>query len=291
MRSPTSSSDKASAAPYAVRQRLTTLGRTARKSLGQNFLNNKQVAERIVALACAGEVEEVLEIGPGLGALTELLVARAPRLTLVELDHDLAGELAKRFESHQHVRVIEADLLKLDLRPLQLSPRTVAVGNLPYNVANPIIAKLLSSAPPFERIVAMVQLEVARRFSAAPGSSEYGALSVFMQIAARIELAIKVSAGSFVPRPKVDSAVVVLEPHERPIVELRDPELFRHVVRTVFSQRRKQLLNSIRAIRGATTQLLEGVGIDPKRRPETLSLAEFASLANALAQLLAATDE
>lgn len=268
---------------YAVRRQLTAMQRGARKSLGQNFLNNPNIAQRIVDLAQITGDEAVVEIGPGLGALSQILAQRAGELWLIELDKDLAEQLRQRFAENRRVHLIEADALRVDFGALLGQRRARAVANLPYNVATPVLMRLLESGR-FDRLVLMVQLEVARRLQAKPGSKEYGALSIFTQIAANATIALKVGPGSFVPRPKVDSAVVVLEPHRQCPVELADRALFDRLVRAMFNQRRKQLLNSIKPVTEASAAVLAAAGIDATRRAETLSLSELAALTNAIAR-------
>jgi 16S rRNA (adenine1518-N6/adenine1519-N6)-dimethyltransferase len=158
----------------------------------------------------------------------------------------------------------------------------VVVANLPYNVATAILARLVDRPDCFSRLVLMMQREVVERLRAAPGSKDYGALSVYTQFAARLRPGLRVAPGAFVPRPKVESEVIVIEPYVTPPVAVTDPAVFKQVVRTAFNQRRKQLHNSLRAVCADAGALLRRANIDPSRRPETLTLAEFATLANAL---------
>lgn len=267
--------------PYSVRRRLGD--RSPRKALGQHFLNNPSICARIVDLARITPTDHVIEIGPGLGALTAILAERSQRLTLIELDRDLAADLRQRFADNPRVTLVEADVLKAPLEQIVGQQSCLAIGNLPYNVATAVLERLLD-LPSIHRIVAMVQLEVAERLAASPGTRKYGALSVFTQLAARVTLAFKVRAGAFVPPPKVDSAVVVMERHANPPVELTDPGIFDRLVRTTFGQRRKQLGNSMRPLSDDPDGILREIGIDPARRPETLSLAEFAAISNRLAR-------
>lgn len=244
------------------------------------------MARRIVDLAGLRQSDRVVEIGPGLGALSEMLVDRAGQVWLIEVDSDLAQRLRLQYGARPHVRIVEADVLTVDFTEL-LGPGTpaVVVANLPYNIATAILTALLAQQKCFSRMVLMLQREVVERLVAEPGGKTYAALSVLTQYAARLRPAMRVGAEAFVPRPKVESEVVVVEPHQQPPVDLVDVALFRRLVKTVFTQRRKQLVNSLRPLCRGAAEILQNAGIDPMRRPETLSLAEFATLANTLARV------
>ncbi|MBI4518827.1 MAG: ribosomal RNA small subunit methyltransferase A [Deltaproteobacteria bacterium] len=274
----------------AVRRELAALERRPRKRLAQHLLADPGVIRRIVELARLGGTETVLEIGPGLGALSGELASRAALLYLVEIDHDFAEQLRQRFAAASHVVVIEQDFLKTDLEALGAGPITV-VANLPYNISTPVLFKLLEHADRFQRLVLMLQREVAERMRAAAGQREYSGLSVLVQFRAAVRLGLRVQPAAFVPRPKVESEVVVLEPYTSPPVSARDPRLFKRVVRAAFQQRRKQLVNSLGGVTPDPRCVLAAAAIDPKRRPETLSLAEFARLADAVANEARATAE
>jgi 16S rRNA (adenine1518-N6/adenine1519-N6)-dimethyltransferase len=262
---------------------LATLQRRPRKRLGQHFLADTGVARRIVDLAQLTDTERVVEIGPGLGALSALLVERARELWLIEVDADFAARLRTEYAQSPHVHVVEADALRIDFRAmLGVGDPAVVVANLPYNVATAILAVLLDHPDCFSRLVLMLQREVVERLRAAPGTKDYGALSVFTQFEARLRPGLRVAPGAFVPRPKVESEVLVLEPYTTPPVDIADSALFKRIVRTAFNQRRKQLQNSLRPVCTEAAALLRSVDIDPTRRPETLTLAEFAALSNAL---------
>jgi 16S rRNA (adenine1518-N6/adenine1519-N6)-dimethyltransferase len=262
---------------------LATLGRRPRKRLGQHFLADTGVARRIVELARLNGTERVIEIGPGLGALTALLAERARELWLIEVDADFASRLRAQYAHAPQVHVVEADALRIDFAAM-LGPGdpAVVVANLPYNVATAILATLVDRPACFSRLVLMLQREVVERLRAAPGSKDYSALSVYTQFAARLRPGLRVGPAAFVPRPKVESEVIVIEPYLTPPLAVADLALFKRVVRTAFNQRRKQLRNSLRPVCSEPTALLRGVNIDPSRRPETLTLAEFAALSNAL---------
>ncbi|HUI24838.1 MAG TPA: 16S rRNA (adenine(1518)-N(6)/adenine(1519)-N(6))-dimethyltransferase RsmA [Candidatus Kryptonia bacterium] len=273
---------RAAATPRGyVRRELAAIDRRPRKRLAQHLLADPNVIRRIVGLAELTGNESVLEIGPGLGALTTELAARCRRLCLVELDSDFAARLGERFGDRSDVVVVKQDVLKTDLRALCKAPTTV-IANLPYNISTPVLFKLLDHADLFPRLVLMLQREVANRMRAQANEDEYGALSVAVQFRARVRHGLHVDPAAFVPRPKVQSEVVVIEPYEKLPIAVRDEQMFRRTVRAAFQQRRKQLVNSLAAVSGDPRSALERAGIDPTRRPETLTLAEFAALADAV---------
>lgn len=274
------------AAPRAPVYRSATRGRT--RALGQHFLRDRSVVDRIVDLVAPTSRDLVVEIGPGRGALTESLAARAGRLLTLEIDAELAGTLQARFATSPHVEVRQADARGFDyrtLRPLAPDPdgRVLVVGNLPYSVGKPILAALVDAAAGIDEMALMLQKEVAERVAAEPGGKTYGALSVLTQVAVRARLAFSVPPGAFSPPPQVDSAVLHLVPHRAAPVPVTDPARFAAVVRAAFAQRRKSLANSLAAGLGVGAErarrLCEAAAIDPGRRAETLSLAEFARLA------------
>ena len=269
----------------AVRHELAQMGRHPRKRLGQHFLVDTGIAQRIVGLAALHGTERVVDIGPGLGALTEVLVTCSRELWLIEVDADFAARLRTQYADRPAVHVVHADVLKVDFASV-LGPGepAVVVANLPYNIATAILAALLE-ARCFARLVLMLQREVVDRLRAAPGTKDYSALSIYTQFAARLRPGLRVGPEAFVPRPKVESEVIVIEPYAQPPVAVIDPALLNRVVRTVFNHRRKQLANSMRGICADPAAVLSAAHIDPRRRPETLTLAEFAALANALSQL------
>jgi len=267
-------------------RRPSTRGRT--RALGQHFLRDRSVADRIVELVAPSARDLVVEIGPGRGALTEALAARAGRLLALEIDAALAAALQERFAASPRVEIRQADARQFDyagLRALAPDPagRVLVVGNLPYSVGKPILAALVEASPAIDEMALMLQKEVAERVAAGPGGKTYGALSVLTQVACAVRLAFTVPPGAFSPPPQVESAVVHLRSHREPPVPVAEPARFATVVRAAFSQRRKSLANSLAAGLGLGTErarrLIEAVGIDPGRRAETLSLAEFARLA------------
>lgn len=260
--------------------------RRAKRSLGQNFLIDPNLQRKIVATLDAGPGHTVLEVGPGHGELTEHLVGQAGRLVLVEKDRDLSADLEARWGEREDVRVIEGDALALDLRAeVGRAARLRVVSNVPYNITSPLLFAFLDLDPPAERIVVMVQKEVAQRIVADPGGKTYGALSVGVQAGADAELCFDVSRAAFRPVPDVDSAVVRITP--RPGGAGVDAERLRVVTRACFSRRRKQLQKILRtapelALAEAPEAILRRLDIDPAARPETLEPSVFVELAGAL---------
>jgi 16S rRNA (adenine1518-N6/adenine1519-N6)-dimethyltransferase len=254
-----------------------------RKSLGQHFLTDKRILTRIAdALHLVGG-ETVVEIGPGRGALTDILVERAGRLIAIEYDRALAEVLRQRYAKRNNVLIAEADVLEVSLGELAAGPY-VLVGNVPYYITTPILFHALVP-PRAERSVYLVQREVADRLSAAPGTKEYGALTVNVAAIARAETLFKVAAGAFSPPPKVESAVVRVTPLATPLVSDEEQRPFRLLVQGAFGMRRKQMRRVLRSLYAidapAADALLEETGIDPEVRPETLSPQQFVSLLRA----------
>lgn len=265
-----------------AREALAAAGLRPRKGWGQHFLCDPAVAHRIVETADVGPQSVVLEIGPGLGALTDELAGRAGRLYLVEVDPVLAARLAARYAENPRVRTVAGDVLAVDLETFVTEPAVTAVGNLPYNIAIPILFRLREARARLPRAVVMIQREVAERLVAAPGTKPYGALTVLTALYGEARIALRVSPGAFVPRPKVDSAVVSIAVATAPRAGVADANRFREIVRRAFGQRRKTLRAALAAV--ATAADIERAGIDPRRRGETLSLDEFATLANVLGE-------
>lgn len=222
----------------------------------------------------------MLEIGPGRGALTELLVERAGRLILVEVDRDLAALLREKYAAARHVEVVEGDVLTMELAALAGGQYRL-VGNIPYNITTPIVFHSLRSPRP-ELAVFLVQREVADRLAAREGSREYGALSVNVQTVAQVESLGGVPAGAFHPKPKVDSAIVRLRPLEQPLLEPSEEEAFRRFVIGLFGQRRRQIVRALRTVTGldavAARSAVETIGIDPSSRCEELAPGKFVLL-------------
>ena len=294
-RTPARSSENASPSPApteapakvelcgSVRAALAEVGRGPNKALGQHFLAQPAIARKIASVADVSG-KRTVEIGPGLGALTQFLLD-AQGLWLIELDHVLANRLQRLLRDFRHVTTVQADALAIDWRKfLQDKAPVTVVGNLPYNVATPLLSSLLEVADCLERVVAMVQHEVAERLHAEPRTASYSALSVLTQAGATVRKAFVVAPGAFVPPPKVHSQVVVLEPAPERVAQIADWDVFRRLVRTVFRQRRKQLRNSLTQVVAAPAEILRLAGVEPTCRPEELGVDEFCHLANVIVQ-------
>jgi 16S rRNA (adenine1518-N6/adenine1519-N6)-dimethyltransferase len=253
----------------------------AKRRLGQHFLADPRILARIADALQAGPAHTVLEIGPGPGGLTEALLARAGKVTAIEKDRDFIPQLRERFPE---LDLVDGDALDLDWHGLTRPPFLVT-GNIPYNITSPLLEKAMLPPRP-ERIVFLVQKEVADRVSAEPGTAEYGALSIGIQVAAKAERLFTVPAGAFHPRPKVDSAVLRLTPLPEPPVADEDRESFRALVVGLFGFRRKQMLRALRELTGwdavRVSSLLASVEIVETVRPEVLSPLEFVRLHRAL---------
>ena len=260
---------------------LGELGIRPHKRLGQHFLIDADVIQRMVTAAAIRSEDNVLEIGPGLGALSEVLAKQAGQLILVEMDTTLAERLAERFAHNGYVQMITADFLRLNLKDTFRAQSFKVVASLPYNAATPILFRLLDHRTQFPQATVMLQREVAERITAPPGTKAYGVLSVLIQLYATPEAVCSVGPRSFFPAPQVHSQVIKLIFHKGPRVEVADEGLFRQIVKAAFNQRRKTLRNALRSVGGAD---LEAIGqradIDLQRRGETLSLAAFARLTN-----------
>lgn len=271
------------ASPQVTQHILNRFKLRADKKLGQNFLIDEQVVRQIVAAAELSEADTVLEVGPGIGTLTQGLAESKAQVVAVELDIRLLPVLATTLEGYDNVRVVHGDILKVDIMEEVGVPNFKVCANLPYYITTPIIFALLEKRLPMERLVAMVQKEVAERMAAQPGGKDYGALSVAIQYYTEPEIAFIVPPTSFIPAPAVDSAVIVCKRREKPPVEVCDEALFFRVVKAAFSLRRKMLSNSLKNMGIKSEQVakwLELAGVDGKRRAETLSLEDFAKLTN-----------
>lgn len=280
--------------PKRTKEIIQRHGFSFKKSLGQNFLIDGNILNRIVGAAELTKEKGALEIGPGIGALTQRLAEEAGKVTAVEIDQRLIPILTEILEDESHVSVIHADVLNVNLRELFAEQfddvsKVSVVANLPYYVTTPILMKLLEEKLPLEHIVVMIQKEVAQRMAAKPGGKEYGSLSVAVQYYCTTEIVCIVPHTVFIPQPNVDSAVIKLTLRERPAVEVDDEAFFFRVVQSAFAQRRKTLMNNLLALTGKDkraelSELLESINIDASRRGETLSLEEYAALSGALSR-------
>ena len=266
----------------------------AKKALGQNFISDPEIISAIADASCAGPSDTVVEIGPGLGALTCELSERAARVVAVELDTTVIPILKGNLAGAQNVEIINEDILKFDWDGIadivsENSGALRIVGNLPYYITTPILLGILEKDVPAKSITVMVQKEVAERIAAQPGGRDYGVLSVSLQYYAECKKVLDVPAEYFNPRPKVDSAVVHMELKDRRLLDPSEEGKFFSLVKAAFSQRRKTLLNSLLGFGGASiktdtmskdtlSKTLQSCGIEPQRRPETLSIEEFANL-------------
>lgn len=274
-----------------IKALMSDAGITFRKEFGQNFLTNRIIPEEI-AENCADTAERlVVEIGPGIGCLTQELAMRYSKVVAVEIDKGLIPILGKTLEEFDNVTVINDDVMKIDIKELveQYSdgmPISVC-ANLPYYITTPILMHLLESGVKFSSITVMVQNEVAQRLAAKAGSSDYGAITAILGYYGTVRKLFKVSAGSFVPPPKVDSAVVRIDLYDKCPYDIRDERLFRNCIKAAFEMRRKTLENALSAKLGGFTkeEIAEAIatsGFDPKIRGERLSTEDFAILSNNL---------
>lgn len=282
------------ATPIRTKDILNKYGFSFKKSLGQNFLIDPNILRNITEYANLTKESGVIEIGPGIGALTEHLARSSGKVVAFEIDQRLMPILKDTLSPYDNVKIVNEDILKADVKKIineEFShiDKLMVVANLPYYVTTPIILKLITEALPIQGIVVMLQKEVAERISAKPGTKHYGSLSIAIQYYMTAEVVMIVPKTVFMPQPNVDSAVIRLIKRPKPKVDVVDEKFFFEVTRASFAQRRKTLINNL------TSQLLEGkakkaeiievlhsLNIDPTRRGETLSLEEFASLCNAL---------
>ena len=275
--------------PSEIKKIASRYGFVFKKGLGQNFLSSQEVLENI---AVAAEIDDggVIEIGPGFGVLTNELAKRAQKVVALEIDSSLIPILEDTLKEHDNIKIINEDILKADVKTIideEFGGERISIAaNLPYYITTPIITGLIEAKLPIKSLVIMVQKEVADRIVAKPSTKDYGAISVLCGYYTSSEIVEIVPANLFVPPPKVDSAVVKMTFLDSPSVTVRDEAMFFKTVKAAFSQRRKTLLNCLAAnfakSKSELTDILESIGIDPRRRGETLSLDEFAKLSDAL---------
>ena len=264
------------------------------KRFGQNFLIDAHVLEKIVSAAGITKDDCVLEIGPGIGTMTQYLAESAGQVIAVEIDTNLLPILADTLKDYSNVKVINQDILKVDINELVKeynNGRPIkVVANLPYYITTPIIMGLFESNVPIDNITVMVQKEVADRMQVGPGSKDYGALSLAVQYYASPYIVANVPPNCFIPRPNVGSAVIRLTRYQEPLVQVKDPKLMFKLIRASFNQRRKTLQNGlnnspeISFSKEEITKAIESLGVSPSVRGEALSLEQFAQLANYFVQ-------
>lgn len=263
---------------------LKTFGIQTSKKLGQNFLIAPDIVEQIVEAAQLTPQDDVLEIGPGIGTLTQGLAETGCRVTAVEIDRRLIDVLAKTLDGYNNVRVIHGDILKIDISREIAAQKYKVVANLPYYITTPIIMRLLEERWPIDVLVTMVQKEVAQRMVAAPGSKDYGALSVAVQYYSEPQIVLNVPPYAFIPPPAVESAVIRCRIRTIPAVQVKQEAIFFRTVKAAFAQRRKTLQNALQSAgltKDQVQHILAVAEIDGIRRGETCSLTEFARIADA----------
>jgi len=265
-----------------------------RKRLGQCFLCDPNILEKIVRIAGVRDTDTVVEIGSGIGVLTAMIARTARRVVALELDRLLVGVLQQELGDFENVEIVHTDVLQFDFSSVCAGPmqenrkeRIKVIGNVPYNLSSQIVLRLLEYRACLDRVVLMLQREVAERLAAPPGTKDYGPLSVYVALYTEPTLETRVPAGCFYPRPDVESRVIRLDVREEPLCRVDDMDFFRRLVRTSFSMRRKTLLNNLKSSSLPVTAdrisaALSALGIDGARRAETLSVHEFAALSNFL---------
>jgi 16S rRNA (adenine1518-N6/adenine1519-N6)-dimethyltransferase len=261
------------------------------KSLGQNFLIDDNINRFIVEKLELKKKKLVLEIGAGLGELVNFMKDESGLVLALEIDRGLSGFLQKRFKSEVNVRVLNQDILESNLSALideYNFKQAVVVGNLPYYISSPIIFHLIKYRQVIDKAIIMLQKEVAQRIVAKPGGKDYGILSCLLEYYGKSKIIKVVKSNCFFPRPKVDSAIIELTFHKKPLIKVANEDLFRDIVKTTFSQRRKTISNTLTILKKQSldkqyiTTMLESIKINPASRPEQLSTAEFAKIANQL---------
>ncbi len=285
------------ATPVRTKEILQKHGFTFKKSLGQNFLIDTNILQQIVQAAGVTNKKAVIEVGPGIGALTEQIAKSAGQVLAFEIDQRLLPILQETLAPYPHVKVVHQDILEADIGRIIEEQLTEyeslsVVANLPYYVTTPILFHLLESGVRFEHIVVMIQKEVAERIAAKPGTKDYGSLSIAVQYYAESKVEKIIPKTVFIPQPNVDSAVLKLTLRDKPPVQVNDEAFFFRLIKASFAQRRKTLLNNLlhnlvaKDQKEELLQLLDHVQIDPTRRGETLTMEEYARLSNELQKIV-----
>jgi 16S rRNA (adenine1518-N6/adenine1519-N6)-dimethyltransferase len=272
----------------SIRQELKEYGLIPKKGLGQHFLIDRNILNKIIQTAQINEKDIVLEVGPGLGEMTVELAKKAKKVIAVEIDPKLLEVLKKKVMDYPNVEVVKGDILKLNFDKLlhQEKGLVKVVANLPYQISTPLLFRFIESRQLFSTLTLMVQKEVAERMAAPSGRKEYGPLSIFVQMVSNLSILFFVKPTAFFPPPKVESAVIHMIWKEKTTVDVKDEEWFKKIVKGCFGYRRKTLINALKHSELSLSDDIElrikEIDIDPRRRPETLSIQEFANLAEVL---------
>jgi len=272
----------------SIRKELAEYGLIPKKSLGQHFLIDRNILNKVIRTAQLEKGDIVLEVGPGLGEMTLALAHQVKKVIAVEIDSKLAVILKQKVKDFSNVEVVQSDILKMDFNLfLKKEGHLIkVVANLPYQISTPLLFRFIESKEAFSTLTLMLQKEVAERMVASPGRKEYGPLSIFIQIFSDVSIRFFIKPSAFFPPPKVESAVVHMSFREKPVVSLGDEEWFKKIVKGCFGYRRKTLMNALKHSRLPLPQSIESrmqkIGIDPRRRPETLTIQDLVHLAEAL---------
>lgn len=280
---------------YKTKKIIEHYGFNFKKNFGQNFLVDERVLEKIVNAASVSKDDVIIEVGPGIGTLTQALAAKAGKVIAVEIDRTLIPILEELLEDFDNIEIINEDILKLDISAIiEKYPHKhiKMVANLPYYITTPIIMNILEEHLPLESITVMIQKEVAYRMSAAPSTKEYGSLSLNVEYYAEAYLAANVPRNCFMPKPNVDSAVIRLDILKEPTVKVKDEELLFRIIKSAFSQRRKTLVNCLYSTAGLglgkeeTENIIQECGYDARVRGESLKLNDYALIADKIAEII-----
>ncbi len=272
----------------SIKKELSEYGLTPRKKLGQHFLVDRNILDKVIRTAEVDKEDVVLEVGPGLGEMTRALAQKAEKVIAVEIDSKLVQILRKKTSDLSNVKIVWGNILKVNLGFLflQAGKPLKVVANLPYQISTPLLFRFIGSRRFFSSLTLMLQREVVERMVARPGKKEYGALSVFIQMVSIPSIRFFISPSAFFPPPKVESAVVHLVWREEQWIEPNGEKWFKEVVKASFSHRRKTLINSLKhsglSLPSLPEKRMKAIGIDPQRRPETLSIDEFIHLSEIL---------
>jgi len=272
----------------SIKRELLEYGLFPKKRLGQHFLVDRNILDKVIRTAQVGKEDVVLEVGPGLGEMTIALARLVKHVIAVEIDSKLVDILKRKLASYPNVDVVRGDILTINFRKIDFreGQKIKVVANLPYQISTPLLFHFIELKEFFSTLTLMLQKEVAERMVAPPGGKEYSPLSIFVQLFLDASIRFFIKPSAFFPPPKVESAVVYMVWKEKPMIERKDEEWFKRVVKACFGYRRKTLANALKHSELTLTEFIElkmeAIGIDPRRRPETLTIQEFVSLAEAL---------